>query len=144
MINPSVYRAYDLRGLYPADMNEEVAYAAGQAFVSVMNAKRVVTGRDVRPSGNSLLAALQKGITDAGADVIEVGVISTEMLYFAAQHLDCDGGLSVTASHNPAGWNGLKCIGKGGIPLTTDAELGQLYDFMRSGQKLTSSTPGRV
>ncbi len=144
MYEPSIFRAYDMRGTYPTQMNEQVAYAAGQSFVHVMGAKTVAVGRDVRTTGESMLQSLIKGITDAGASVINVGIISTEMLYFAAATLDCDGGITVTASHNPAQWNGLKFIGKGAEPLTGEAKLGELYKFMQEGHKLSEFTKGSV
>ena len=140
--DPSIFRAYDVRGIYPTQMNEQVAYAAGQAFVVITGAKRVVVGRDVRSTGESIQAALIQGVRDTGATAIEVGVISTEMLYFAAGTLDCDGGMSVTASHNPAEWNGIKFIGQGAIPLTREGQLGEIYDFIRSGREIKQFEPG--
>jgi phosphomannomutase len=144
MHDQSIFRAYDMRGLYPSQMNESIAYAAGQGFVQVLGAKKVVVGRDVRPSGAALEEAMIRGITDAGANVIRVGVISTDMLYFAAATLECDGGMSLTASHNPAGWNGIKYIAKGARPITKEGELGQIYDFINSGQKLSQFEKGSV
>jgi phosphomannomutase len=129
----SIFRAYDMRGVYPTDLNEEVAYAAGQAFVRVMNAKKVVVARDVRPSGVSLSEALVRGITEAGADAIEIGVVSTEMLYFASATLECDGGMSITASHNPKEWNGIKFIGKDAQPLMKTEKLGEIYEAIKQG-----------
>lgn len=142
--DPSIFRTYDVRGTYPNQMNERVAYAAGQAFVHVMGAKRVVVGRDVRASGTSLQEAMIQGITDAGATAINIGVISTEMLYFASGTLDCDGGLTVTASHNPSQWNGFKTVGKGGVPLVREGKLGEVYEFIQSGKKLEEFTKGSV
>ncbi|MBU6389226.1 phosphomannomutase/phosphoglucomutase [Patescibacteria group bacterium] len=142
--DPSIFRAYDMRGVYPTQMNEKVAYAAGQGFVSVTGAKKVVVGRDVRSSGESMVESMIRGITEAGADVIEVGVISTEMLYFAAGRLECDGGLSITASHNPPQWNGIKCIGKGAIPLTKEGDLGKIYEFIQSNRKIEQFEKGHV
>lgn len=144
VFDQSIFRAYDMRGTYPNHMNEEVAYAAGQAFVAVMNAKTVVVGRDVRSTGTGLANALIQGIIDAGANAIEVGVISTEMLYYAGATLDCDGGMSVTASHNPAQWNGIKFIGRGALPLTREGELGEIYEFMQGGKKLSEFQKGTV
>lgn len=144
MFEPSIFRAYDMRGIYPSQMNEQVAYAAGQAFVHIMGAKTVAVGRDVRTTGVSMMQSLITGIIDAGASVIDVGVISTEMLYFAAATLDCDGGITVTASHNPSQWNGLKFIGKGAEPLTGDGKLGEIYKFMQEGHKLLEFTKGSV
>jgi phosphomannomutase len=136
----SIFRAYDMRGTYPDQINEDVAYAVGQAFVMVMEAKKVVVGRDVRESGKSISEALMRGITDAGADVIEIGVISTEMLYFAAATLPCDGGISITASHNPKEWNGFKFIGAGAVPLTKDGKLGEIYEAVKNAGRVTKDT----
>jgi phosphomannomutase len=142
--DPSIFRAYDMRGTYPDQMNEEVAYAAGQAFVSVMGAKTVVVGRDVRGSGVELMDAVIRGATDAGADVIAIGVISTEMLYFAAATLDCQGGMSLTASHNPKEWNGIKFIGPGAQPLTRDEKLGEIYEQMQHAPAVHAAVKGTV
>lgn len=144
IFDPSIFRAYDMRGIYPSQMNEKVAYAAGQAFVSVTGAKKVAVGRDVRATGVSLQNAMIQGIVDAGADAINIGVISTEMLYYAAGTLDCDGGLSVTASHNPSQWNGIKCIGKNAAPMTRDDQLGEMYEFIQSSRRLEQFEKGTV
>ena len=141
---PSIFRAYDMRGIYPSQMNEKVAYAAGQAFVSVTGARTVAVGRDVRSTGESLERALIQGVMDAGANVIEIGVISTEMMYYAAGMLDCDGGMTLTASHNPAEWNGIKFIGKGALPLTKEGDLGKIYEFIQSGRELKQFNPGEL
>lgn len=140
----SLFRAYDMRGVYPDHMNEAVAYAAGHAFVTVMNARTVVIGRDVRSSGVSLQTAAIQGALDAGADVIDIGVISTEMLYFAAATLECDGGLSLTASHNPSQWNGIKFIGAQAVPLTKEGKLGQIYDAIQAGNQAKAEQIGSV
>lgn len=141
---PSLFRAYDMRGTYPDQMNADVAYAAGQAFVRVMNAKAVVVGRDVRSSGVELQEAMIRGITDAGAHAINVGVISTELLYFAAATIECDGGMSITASHNPSQWNGIKFIGAKAVPLTRDGVLGDIYRAINENHTEKAGTPGTV
>jgi len=143
-MDTSIFRSYDIRGTVPDQFNEDVAYAVGQAFVAVTGAKRVAVGRDVRASGPDLQAALIRGVLDAGADVLQVGVISTEMLYFASGTLDCDGGMSLTASHNPKQWNGVKFIGKEGLALTKPGTLGDIYAWAQSGQKLTAEIKGTV
>lgn len=140
----SIFRAYDMRGTYPNQMNEQVAYAAGQAFVKVMGAKTVVVGRDVRASGVSIQEAAIRGIIDAGANAIDVGVISTEMLYFAAATLDCQGGMSITASHNPKQWNGIKVIGPNAQPLTREGKLGEIYDHIQAGHKISEFIKGTI
>lgn len=142
IFDQSIFRAYDMRGTYPNHMNENVGYAAGQAFVKVMGAKNVIVGRDVRSTGVSIQEAVMRGITDAGANAIDLGVISTEMLYFAAATLDCQGGISVTASHNPAQWNGMKFIGPQAVPLTKEEKLGEIYAEMQSGQKVSQFEKG--
>src|ERR1044072_4678059 len=144
IFDQSIVRAYDMRGIYPNQMNEEVAYAAGQAFVAVMGAQKVVVGRDVRGTGVGIQKAMIQGITDAGSHAINIGVISTEMLYFAAATLECDGGMTITASHNPPQWNGIKFIGKGADPLTREGKLGEIYEFMQSGKKLSQFEKGQV
>lgn len=143
-IDESIFRSYDMRGVYPTQVNEEVAYRAGQAFVTVMGARKIVIGRDVRSSGESLQKRAIEGALAAGADVIDVGIISTEMLYFAAGSLGCDGGFSLTASHNPPEWNGIKFIGKGAAPILKEDKLGDIYDFIRSGQTVNSEKPGTL
>lgn len=140
----SIFRAYDIRGTYPNQMNEKVAYAAAQAFVHVMEAKTIVIGQDVRSSGPSIQEAAIQGALDAGCNVIELGVISTEMLYFAAGTLDCDGGLSITASHNPAQWNGIKFIGKGAVALTKEEKLGEIYEFIQADHKIAEFDKGTL
>lgn len=142
--DPSIFRAYDMRGTYPNQMNAEVAYTVGQAFVKVMGAKNVVVGRDVRVTGPELQKAMLEGIMDAGANAIDIGIISTEMLYFAATYLDCDGGMSITASHNPADWNGIKFIGPDAKALTKDAELGQIYEAAKTQAAISASVKGTL
>jgi len=144
IFDQSIFRAYDMRGTYPNQMNEQVAYAAGQAFVHIMGAKNVAVGRDVRGSGVSLQEAAIRGITDAGANAIDVGIISTEMLYFAAATLECDGGLTITASHNPPQWNGIKFIGAGAVALTKEEKLGEIYEHIQANHKISEFNKGTV
>ena len=111
------FKAYDIRGKVPGDLNEELAYKIGRAVVIKLNAKSMVIGRDVRESSPLLSAALAKGITEAGCDVIDLGLCGTEMIYFATPFLDADGGVMITASHNPPEYNGLKFVKKGSKPM---------------------------
>lgn len=142
--DPSIFHGYDVRGIYPTQMTTDLAYELGQAFVAVMEAKNVVVGRDVRPSGAMLQQAMMEGIVDAGATAIDVGVISTEMLYFAAATLDCEGGMSITASHNPAEWNGVKFIGKNAVAIVKSDKLGEIYNFVMGGRKLGQFNKGAI
>lgn len=108
-INPSIFKAYDIRGIYPTDLNEQGAYLIGRAFVSYIGAEKVIVGRDMRLSGPSLFAEVKRGITDQGADVVDIGMVSTDQYYFACARLGCPG-MMVTASHNPKQYNGFKMV----------------------------------
>ncbi len=108
-INPSIFKAYDIRGIYPTDLNEQGAYMIGRAFASYIGAGKVIVGRDMRLSGPALFAEVKRGITDQGADVIDIGMVSTDQYYFACAKLGCPG-VMVTASHNPKEYNGFKMV----------------------------------
>ncbi|MGZ5819615.1 MAG: phosphomannomutase CpsG [Burkholderiaceae bacterium] len=119
----SCFKAYDVRGKLGDELNENIAYRIGRAYTQHLNARRVVVGGDVRKTSESLKAALAKGLMDAGADVIDIGMTGTEEVYFAAFHLDVDGGIEVTASHNPMDYNGMKFVGRGALPISGDSGL---------------------
>jgi phosphomannomutase/phosphomannomutase/phosphoglucomutase len=119
----SCFKAYDVRGKLGDELNEDIAYRIGRAYAQHLNAKRVVVGGDVRKTSESLKAALANGLMDAGADVIDIGMTGTEEVYFAAFHLDVDGGIEVTASHNPMDYNGMKFVGRGALPISGDSGL---------------------
>ncbi|MEK7164776.1 MAG: hypothetical protein AAB779_02415 [Patescibacteria group bacterium] len=108
-IDPKIFKAYDIRGIYPTEVNEDVAYQIGRAFVTFTKAPKVIVGRDGRLSGPELFTALVRGITDQGADVLDIGLASTDMFYHAcgSQNLP---GVNVTASHNPKEYNGFKLV----------------------------------
>ncbi len=129
-IAKEMFKAYDIRGVYPTQLNAEIVYAIGQGYVQMYSPKQVVVARDVRQSGPELLGALIRGITDAGADVIDIGPISTEMLYFAVGQYGYDGGITVSASHNPPEYNGLKMVTKGAEPVTGESGIYQLRDSL--------------
>ncbi|MFH1193825.1 MAG: phosphomannomutase/phosphoglucomutase [bacterium] len=110
-MNPSIFKAYDIRGVYPQELDEKSAYAIGRAFVKFLRAKTILVGQDSRPSSPALLKALTRGITEAGADVVLAGALTTPMFYFAvANGKKYGGGIMVTASHNPAKYNGFKLV----------------------------------
>ena len=109
----SCFKAYDVRGRIPSELNEDVAYRIGVGIASYFSAKSVVVGYDVRPSSIEILNALTKGINSMGAKVYSIGLCGTEEIYFATNHLETDAGVMITASHNPADYNGLKIVGKG-------------------------------
>jgi len=103
-----IFKAYDIRGIYGKDLTDEIAYRIGRAFVTFVGCKRVVVARDIRPHSEPLFAALARGITEQGADVIDIGHASTPMSYFANGTLGADASVMITASHNPPEWNGFK------------------------------------
>jgi phosphomannomutase len=108
-VNPSIFKAYDIRGIYPVDLDEEIAYRVGRAFAALLDARQVVVGRDMRLSGPLLMAAVTRGLTDQGADVVDIGMVSTDQYYFACATLNLPG-MMVTASHNPKAYNGFKMV----------------------------------
>lgn len=120
------FKAYDIRGRVPEELNEDVAYKVGRAFVKLTGAKQVVIGRDVRESSPAISKALANGLTDAGADVLDLGLCGTEMIYFATPYSDSDGGVMITASHNPPEYNGLKFVKKGSVPMGYDSGLSEV------------------
>ena len=111
------FKAYDIRGKVPSELNTDIAYKVGRAFVKLYDAKKVVIGRDVRVSSPELSEALTSGLTDAGCDVIDLGMCGTEMIYFSTPFFNADGGVMITASHNPPEYNGLKFVKKGSVPM---------------------------
>ena len=117
------FKAYDIRGKLGSELNEDIAYRIGRAYADHLDAKRVVVGGDVRLTSESLKQALANGLMDGGADVIDIGMAGTEEIYFAAFHLDVDGGIEVTASHNPMDYNGMKLVRKGARPISGDTGL---------------------
>jgi len=117
------FKAYDIRGQIPNELNADVAYRVGNATAEFLEAKRIVVGRDIRLSSAGLTDAVCKGLTDAGVEVLDIGVGGTEMVYFATDHLKADGGIMITASHNPADYNGLKLVREQARPISGDSGL---------------------
>src|SRR5438445_11365151 len=129
-LNPGIFKAYDVRGTYPAEVNEEAARAFGAAFVAYLKAKRIAVGRDMRLSSPSLAAAVIDGVTSQGADVVDYGMIATDMLYFAVARDAHDGGVQITASHNPKQYNGMKMVRKQAFPLSGEAGISDIRDMI--------------
>ncbi|MFC2136349.1 phosphomannomutase [Bacteroidota bacterium] len=117
------FKAYDIRGKVPSELNTELTYKIGRVFANYLNCKSVVIGHDVRESSEEISEALTKGLNDAGCDVTDLGLCGTEMIYFATPFLDADGGVMITASHNPPEYNGLKFVKKGSVPMGYDSGL---------------------
>ena len=117
------FKAYDIRGQLGTELDEDIAYRIGRAYAEFLKPKNVVLGGDVRLTSESLKLALSNGIRDAGSDVIDIGMVGTEQVYFATSHLQAGGGIEVTASHNPIDYNGMKPIRENSKPISSDTGL---------------------
>ncbi|MEM6818415.1 MAG: phosphomannomutase [Pseudomonadota bacterium] len=137
------FKAYDVRGRLPDQLNEDIAYRIGNAAAQFLGAKRMVLGRDIRLSSASLADAVAKGLIEAGVEVLDIGVGGTEMVYFATGSLEADGGIMVTASHNPKDYNGLKLVREGARPLSADSGLAQIREFAEADARHVTAEPGR-
>ncbi len=129
-ITPEIFKAYDIRGIYPKEINEKAAYAIGRALVEFTKAKRIVVGRDMRVSSPSLEEALIDGIITQGADVIKIGLTTTPMLYFASGRLDVDAGVIITASHNPSQYNGMKFCRRKAVPIGEGSGMEEIKNLV--------------
>ena len=143
MMEKSCFGAYDIRGIYPAQVNEQLAYSIGRAFPALIKGRKIVVGRDVRLSGASLEEALVRGMVEAGAEVVNIGLVGTEMIYFAVPHLNLDGGIMITASHNPKEYNGMKFVMKDAAPLPKKL-FTELEKWVREGTFPTRQAGGSV
>ena len=132
-IQINCFKAYDVRGRVPDQINEDIAYRIGRAFVQFLGAKSVVVGHDIRLSSQALSDALVRGLREQGADVIDIGLCGTEEVYFATFHLGVDGGIAVTASHNPMDYNGMKFVREGSRPISGDTGLKDIQALAESG-----------
>ncbi|HSR36951.1 MAG TPA: phosphomannomutase CpsG, partial [Desulfurivibrionaceae bacterium] len=127
------FKAYDIRGRVPDELNEELAFRIGQAFAATIRPRRVVIGHDIRLSSPALAAALAKGLAAAGVEVLDLGLCGTEEIYFATSHLGVEGGIIVTASHNPADYNGMKFVRTGSQPISGDTGLKEIERLAAQG-----------
>ncbi len=127
-ISPAIFKSYDVRGIYPSELNDEVAYRIGRCFVDLLKAKRIAVGRDMRPSGAALFESFARGATESGANVVDIGMVSTDALYFAVGKYGFDGGVMITASHNPAQYNGMKFTRELAEAISLDTGLSSIRD----------------
>ncbi len=139
----AVFKAYDIRGLYPEEIDEALARKIGNAFAHFTGAQSVVVGRDMRPSSEPLAAAFIEGATVAGADVTDIGLCSTDVVYYASGTLDAPGAM-FTASHNPAQYNGIKMCRSGAAPVGENTGLKQIREMVESGVTSRGDSPGKV
>jgi phosphomannomutase len=140
-VKPGIFKAYDIRGLYPEEVNEEVAHGIGRAFAAYLGARRIGLGHDMRLSSPGLAAAFADGAAQQGTDVVSYGLIATDMLYFAVARDGLDGGATITASHNPKQYNGAKLVRREAFPLSGDEGIGEIRDMVAAGHY--PAPPGR-
>ena len=145
-INPNIFRAYDIRGIYPQEINEAVVYKVGKALFKLLKPKKIVVGRDARLSSPALRDALVKGLTESGINVVDIGLSTTPMLYFGVNFLNADGGVEISASHNPGEYNGLKIVRERAIPISGETGIGQIRDLLLDSTSLAqkSKSQGRL
>jgi phosphomannomutase len=139
----AIFKAYDIRGVYPDEIDEAIARRIGNAFAHFTGAQHVIVGRDMRPSSKPLADAFIDGATLAGADVVDIGLCSTDVVYFAAGRLDAPGAM-FTASHNPAQYNGIKLCRSGAAPVGEQTGLQQIKEMVASGVTSRGEVPGKV
>jgi phosphomannomutase len=133
VLDPSVFKAYDVRGLYPSQLDEDGAYRIGRAYVEHFEPKAIAIGRDMRLASPAMSRAAIDGCADGGADVVDVGLVGTEMLYHAVDELSLDGGICVTASHNPKEYTGMKIVRRGALPVGGDSGLAEIRALAEAG-----------
>jgi phosphomannomutase len=144
-LDPKVFKAYDVRGLYPSELDEEGARAIGRAYVEHFEPKEIAVGRDMRLSSPTMHEAFVRGASESGADVVDIGMVGTEMLYHAVGELGLDGGATITASHNPKDYTGAKIVRRGALPVGGDSGLLDIRDRALSFEDTSGGqTPGRV
>jgi phosphomannomutase len=145
VLDPKVFKAYDIRGIHPEELDEAGAYAIGRAYVDEFEPKAIAVGRDMRLSSRSMAESVMRGAAEAGADVVDIGMVGTEMVYFAVGDLDLEGGIMVTASHNPKEYTGMKIVRRGALPVGGDSGL---LDIRARAMALADvpqgQTPGHV
>ncbi len=144
MLDPAVFKAYDVRGVYPTELDEDGAYAIGRAYAEEFEPRRIAVGRDMRLSSPSMAEAVMRGAADAGVDVLDIGLVGTEMLYFAVGELGLDGGIAVTASHNPKQYTGMKIVRRGALPVGGDSGLLDVRARAEQGFGEPGGEPGEV
>ena len=144
-LNPKVFKAYDVRGIYPSELDEKGAYAIGRAYAEHFEPKAIAVGRDMRLSSPAMADAAIRGAADAGVDVADIGLVGTEMVYFAVGELGLDGGIMVTASHNPKEYTGMKIVRRGALPVGGESGLLDVRDrTLALTDVFRGLTPGHV
>ena len=143
-IDPSIFKAYDIRGVYPQQINADVVYKIARGYAKFLNPKLVAVGHDMRLSGEEFKNALTRGLVDSGVNVIDLGLIPTDALYFAVPFVGADGGIIATASHNPKEFGGLKLVRQGGKPVSGDSGIYEIRDLVLKGAGMEAGGKGSV
>lgn len=143
-IDGRIFKAYDIRGTYPDQLNDDVAYAVALAVANVLNSKNAVVGRDMRLSSDKLAASAIRGLSDGGATVTDVGLVSTDGLYFAVGKYGFDCGIMITASHNPAKYNGMKICERDVVPLSGEGKFADVKKIIENNKFVKAKTAGKV
>jgi phosphomannomutase len=144
MTNINCFKAYDVRGRVPEDLNDDIAYRIARAYAEFLSPSRIVIGRDIRLTSPDLSLAFQRGLTDSGVNVVDIGIGGTELVYFATAHLDVDGGVMVTASHNPPNYNGMKFVREKARPISEDTGLADIRALAERNDFAPASRSGTV
>lgn len=150
VMDPSVFKAYDIRGVYPDKLDEELAYKISRAFITLLQKEnpgrklKIIIGRDMRLSSPQLTKSLIRGIVEQGADVVDIGLASTPTFYFAVAYYGLDGGMQVSASHNPKEYNGIKMVRRHAVPVSGDTGIMDVKDLVIRGDFLPANTKGKV
>ncbi len=139
-----VFKNYDIRGLFPQQINEDFAYKVGRAFVSFLKSKKIAVGRDCRHGNEELFKGFSKGAVDQGCEVIDLGQITSDMIYFAVGDLNLDGGCMITASHNPKEWNGFKFVGKAAAGISSETGLDKIKALAEKNEFETPAKKGKI
>ncbi|MEO1594036.1 MAG: phosphomannomutase [Pseudomonadota bacterium] len=137
------FKAYDVRGRLPDELNEDIAHRIANATAQYLDAKRVVIGRDIRLSSETLANAVSAGLIEAGVEVLDIGLGGTEMVYFGTGALGADGGIMITASHNPKDYNGLKIVRDAARPISADSGLSDIRALAERDERLVADNPGK-
>ncbi|MGH3046785.1 MAG: phosphomannomutase/phosphoglucomutase, partial [Gaiellaceae bacterium] len=144
-LDPKVFKAYDVRGIHPSELDEDGAYAIGRAYAEHFEPTTIAVGRDMRLSSPSMARAVMRGAAEAGVEVVDIGLVGTEMVYFAVGELGLDGGIAVTASHNPKEYTGMKIVRRGALPVGGESGLLDIRDRAMSLADVSGGqTPGQV
>jgi len=138
------FKAYDIRGQIPTQLNPDIAYRIGNALAAFLDVKQIVIGRDMRLSSAEISEAVARGISEAGVDVLDIGLCGTEMVYFATAELRAGGGVMITASHNPADYNGLKLVREDARPISADSGLSDIRRLAEEDKRARADRPGRL